>query len=423
MSLSECESLAGSSEHSSSGLAEETEDAVNVPAPACPGRPSEPDSFLGSPDETEEFHRDLDLMYPDAESSEAEQAVEARVAPESPPGLMESSGEEASLAGSSPQRARSRSPRSAPARAASPSPQSSAGLSDDVDELSDEELPQAVNRQQPVCRQEGLLQQSMTWAVFLLGALTQIMDIGDLQRSYLGQDRQSFYSTHCSGMGCPEMALLFLGKAAQVYGRLRMRLQNAASCDISHRCRNLLQVRTPESHVFSDIFEKFPGWQNIPVPENLLNSLPREILHFAQQLYRLRAAYEPGKACVCATHKQCCLEPDVISGDVSGTPCPPWSRMGKRLGWADGRAMVTCAWVAKLLEQKLTWAVHENVSGFDVGALDYALQRQYHICHLSLSPADLGFTLSRRPRLYSILVRKDAVSLVREPHVAWESLK
>ena len=403
MSLSECESLAGSSEHSSSGLVEETEDAVNMPAPACPGRHSEPDSFLGSPDETE-------------------QAVEARVAPESPPGLMESSGEEASLAGSSPQRARSRSPRSAPARAASPSPQSSAGLSDDVDELSDEELPQAVNRQQPVCRQEGLLQQSMTWAVFLLGALTQIMNIEDLQRSYLGQDRQSFYSTHCSGMGCPEMALLFLGKATQVYGRLRMHLRNAASCDISHRCRNLLQVRTPESHVFSDIFEKFPGWQNIPVPENLLNSLPRAILPFAQQLYRLRAAYEPGKACVCHTHKQCCLEPDV-AGDVSGTPCPPWSRMGKRLGWADGRAMVTVAWIAKLLEKKLTWAIHENVSGFDVAALDYALQQQYHICHLNLSPADLGFTLSRRPRLYSILVRKDAVSLVREPHVAWESFK
>ena len=85
-------------------------------------------------------------MYPDAELSEAEQALQTRVAPESPPGLMESSGEEASLAGSSPR--------------------------------VHAHVLLGVRQRVASCSRARHGQ------FFGLGALTQIMDIGDLQRSY-----------------------------------------------------------------------------------------------------------------------------------------------------------------------------------------------------------------------------------------------
>ena len=103
-------------------------------------------------------------MYPDAELSEAEQAVQSRLAPESPPGLMESSGEEASLAGSSPR--------------------------------AHAHVPLGVRQRVASCSDMGC---------FWLGALTQIMDIKEIFSVpiNLGQHRQTLYSTHCSGMGCP----------------------------------------------------------------------------------------------------------------------------------------------------------------------------------------------------------------------------
>ena len=53
-----------------------------------------------------------------------------------------------------------------------------------------------------------------------------------------------------------------------------------------------------------------------------------------------------GGDCICAD----------VDGDVSGSPCQPWSRVGKRKGWADERSLVFLAWCVFVKRKPPTWS-------------------------------------------------------------------
>ena len=111
----------------------------------------------------------------------------------------------------------------------------------------------------------------------------------------------------------------------------------------------------------------------------------------------------------CQSHRGWCGTP-CLEGDVTGSPCQPWSRGGKRKGWTDARSIVTLLWLASLLACRPTWAIHENVPGFDSQFLARKAAQWYHVFDLVVRPTDMGFPI-RRQRLYTVFISKTATLL------------
>ena len=67
----------------------------------------------------------------------------------------------------------------------------------------------------------------------------------------------------------------------------------------------------------------------------------------------------------CARHRQKC-QPATrnIDGNITGSPCQPWSRAGTKKGLEDPRSTGLWVWVAWVQTVKPLWAIHENVCGF-----------------------------------------------------------
>ena len=251
-------------------------------------------------------------------------------------------------------------------------------------------------------RQEGLLPWSMTWASHLVCALTELVPVADIKKTFLAQGRQTFFSTFCSGIGCPELALQCLTRAAQIFSSFDVHVSASSACDINSSCRLVLAKRVPGAHIFKDIFHEFPGWARDAT------------LTPSEQVARLKAFYRPGVARPCSAHSQPCLEPPV-DGHVLGSPCQPWSAYGRRLRHSDARTCVLYAWMAKVLVDQPRWGVHENVRGFDLSFMEQILSPVYRILHFQISPADLGCSLVKRPRLYSMLLHRTKTTVVRDP--------
>ena len=185
--------------------------------------------------------------------------------------------------------------------------------------------PEAVDAAE-FCRHEASLPWSMTWACQLLGALAELVPLADLKKTFLAQGRQTFFSTYCSGIGCPEIALLCLSRAAEVFGGFEVHVSCSSTCDIDSSCRLVLAKRLPGAHIFQDIFHHFPGWDRDPT------------LTPSEQVARLKAFYRPGAACPCSAHSQSCSQRPV-DGHVLGSPCQPWSAYGRRWGHSDARTV------------------------------------------------------------------------------------
>lgn len=263
------------------------------------------------------------------------------------------------------------------------------------------DVAEVCETQLQASRQEGLLPRTMTWACHLLDVLTQLVPVAELRKTLLAQQTETSFSTYCSGIGCPEIALLCLSRAAEIFGGFEMHVSCSSTCDIDSSCRLVLAKRQGGAHIFQDLFHQFPGW------ERDANLAP------AEQVARLKAFYRPGVACPCSAHAQLCSEPPV-DGHVLGSPCQPWSRYGRRLGHSDARTCVFYAWMAKVLVDQPRWGVHENVIGFDVSFMEEILCPVYHIFHFHISPADLGCSLVNRPRLYSVLLHRTKTTAVRD---------
>ena len=77
-------------------------------------------------------------------------------------------------------------------------------------------------------------------------------------------------------------------------------------------------------------------------------------------------------------------------------------------------------WIAWVQTVKPLWAIHENVKGFRTSLIDEALGCSYEVFHIRSDPGQLGFTCIRRPRIYSVLLRKGCVRVVHDLHLAYK---
>ena len=126
----------------------------------------------------------------------------------------------------------------------------------------------------------------------------------------------------------------------------------------------------------------------------------------------------------CARHRQKC-QPATrnIDGNITGSPCQPWSRAGKKKGLQDPRSSGLWVWIAWVRTVKPLWAIHENVSGFATSLIDDALGCSYTVFHIKSDPCYLGFTCIRRPRIFSVLLRKGFVRVVHDLHLAYSHVR
>ena len=166
------------------------------------------------------------------------------------------------------------------------------------------------------------LARAFDWpSFFWLALVSSLGSVAEIQSSLLGQKVK--ISTHCSGIGAAEMAAqMLMAHSVKTLG-LAARIQCQSVCDTSRKCRAILAARSRQHsegwHIFNDIFHLFPAWrQELLKPEAMVQEL--------LQTCNTRAERR------CQQHGRECAHP-VVDGDLCGSPCPPWSRFGLRLGY------------------------------------------------------------------------------------------
>ena len=161
------------------------------------------------------------------------------------------------------------------------------------------------------------LPEAFAWPRKLLSALPAALNCSAafLGRSLLS--RRVRLSTHCSGIGAPEIAagMLMANSAVLAFD---LNIEFVAACDADAACRGLLLAQSADRHVFSDIFEFFPGWdRKVRAPDATVGLL--------------KSCVNVRQSRMCWQHQHPCEQP-AVEGDICGSPCQPWSRAGKGMG-------------------------------------------------------------------------------------------
>lgn len=154
------------------------------------------------------------------------------------------------------------------------------------------------------------------WARVALSNLPNI--VPGYSDSLLAASSQTF-TCCCAGLGTAEAAVEQV-VAAGLSMDIAVKLEAVASFEIDPHCRQALCARKLSGHVFGDLFHMFPGCQADQV------KAPRQrFQHFVKK-------FDKSSEIPCLTHNRSCQVPLNVQGCIAGTPCPPWSRMGKREG-------------------------------------------------------------------------------------------
>jgi hypothetical protein len=201
-------------------------------------------------------------------------------------------------------------------------------IPDEEEKQNQQVLSAPLLYQQPGRGLEQVLVKPFLWAETCLKAVSGFLQGGWLHGSVLK------LSTHCSGIGSPEMAMEQLAANSMSCLGFQLRIDCVAACDTSHHCQTVLLERMGSGHVFSDIFGYFAAWDGALQP-------PDEVVRALRATVSLQAPRE------CKRHGQQCQQPNADI-DVTGSPCQPWSRYGNRKGTAEmliySASSVKCYW-------------------------------------------------------------------------------
>ena len=240
------------------------------------------------------------------------------------------------------------------------------------------------------------------WPALLLQALVLVLTVGELHRSLLVFPNL-LLTSHFTGIGTAEVAVQMLSSA----------VNDAVGCNLAWNflycyekdptCRQILLQRPGLGCIFGDIAEYSRGLLQLMKQKTLD---PDEAWEQLQHDFALRGGF-------CHQHQQTCNH---VAGhcDISGSPCQPWSRIGKRRGRHDVRFALTLCWILWVLTARPWVAIHENVVGFDRNIFVERLGAFYGIIHIIVRPADMGYRFTSRPRLFTVLWLKASVAMVHD---------
>jgi len=226
------------------------------------------------------------------------------------------------------------------------------------------------------------------WPSLLLQALVLVLTAGELHRSLLVFPAL-LLTSHFTGIGTAEIAADALGSAIRQTLDCKVAWSHLSCCDKDPTCRQILCRRPGLGCIFGDIAEY--------CPRVLLQLMKHKSLDSDMAWEQLQQDFALRKG-PCTQHAQSCNH---VAGhcDVSGSPCQPWSRMGKRMGRRDVRFALTMCWILWVLTARPWVAIHENVIGFDRSVFDERLGAVYGIVHIISRPCDMGYHFTSRPHL------------------------
>ena len=209
-------------------------------------------------------------------------------------------------------------------------------------------------------------------------------------------------STSFSGIGCTEIAVQMLVEATfAIYGRRLTWVFRAACEQMPPKISKLLQLVKGDHCIFKDIRDTCKSWDGSFASSK---SYDEQCEQIANSDFCNRRQ--------CARHEGVCEFPRV-DGEIAGSPCTPWSRMGSRLGRRHKLTHLLVIWCHWLRAMQIPWAIHENVILFDTAILDDILQDMYHIIHIRVNSAAAGEIVSR-VRIYSVLLLRGKVRCIAD---------
>ncbi|CAE8693195.1 unnamed protein product [Polarella glacialis] len=211
------------------------------------------------------------------------------------------------------------------------------------------------------------------WGFVIVASL--IAKFGKPRLQTLWLCKSLLLSSCFSGIGALEVALAFVVSAMLRHG-LECNIQTVSSCENVPLCRRLLSARNPSMHLFEDVLAHFPfaervRGQDAKAIQTILGSHPVEL------------------TVPCSLHGRCFVRE--VHGDISGSPCTPFSSDGLRRGVRDPDIILFIAWC--LLHRALgaILLVRENVLGFDDVLLLDLLGASYNVFRIITEPAHVGF--------------------------------
>ena len=231
----------------------------------------------------------------------------------------------------------------------------------------------------------------LRWPALLVQALVSVLTVGELHRSLLVFPAL-LLTSHFTGIGTAEVAAQMLSSAVIAALECKLEWKHVSCCEKDPTCRQILLRRPGLGCIFDDIAEYSHGLLQLMQQKTLD---PDEAWKQLQHDFALRCGF-------CHQHQQRCNH---VAGhcDISGSPCQPWSRMGKKGGRRDARFALTLCWIRWVLIAMPWVAIHENVIGFDKNVFEEFLGAVYGIIHIIVRPADMGYHFASRPRLYTVL--------------------
>ena len=157
-----------------------------------------------------------------------------------------------------------------------------------------------------------------------LAAVKTVLGHPTLEESLCG--RSVKLSSHCSGLGSPELTVQQLQASSMHALGFQLDLKFVFACEQDKQCQRILSNRAGEEHVFTDMFEYFPGYdQCVRSPDDSYECL--------------KAKCVPQLARYCCRHQGHCQAPS-MDVDLCGSPCQPWSSYGLRMGILAKRNVV-----------------------------------------------------------------------------------
>ena len=265
----------------------------------------------------------------------------------------------------------------------------------------------AVPRDSP---RQSSLSGAFRWPIFVLLALQDLLGNDNIKLSMLARSMQ--ISSHFSGVGSAAVAAFLLHAGLSILGLPSSSWHFSESCEKNRTCQKAL-LKLSRGCVFTDMYEFCP---RLPPFAQLNHDESSSVRKAVSACFQLGPAW-------CARHKQRCQPARNMDGNVTGSPCQPWSRAGTKKGVQDPRSMGLWIWIAWVQAVKPLWAIHENVCGFRTSLIDEALGCSYKVFHIQSDPCHLGFTCIRRPRIYSVLLRKGCVRVVHDLHLAYTHVR
>ena len=164
---------------------------------------------------------------------------------------------------------------------------------------------------------QGPVSAAFSWSGACLAAVRAVHGREALEASLCG--RSIKLSTHCSGVGSPELAAQQLEASSMSALGFQLDLKFVSACEKNRSCQKILCRRTGAGHIFTDMFQYFPNWdQRMRTP--------------SESYAILRAGCEPQRSRFCHLHQGHCQGPSV-DVDLCGSPCQPWSKYGLRKGF------------------------------------------------------------------------------------------